>query len=363
MILLLSVSAILFLATLLFMQQPQFGSRPSGERLERIKRSPHYKDGTFQNLSHTPAFSNGASYFSVMKKFLFSRNPDGTPTATIPSQKTDLLNLDPKKDILVWFGHSSYFLQLDGKKFLVDPVFSGNASPLSFTTKSFKGSNNYTAEEMPMVDYLLITHDHYDHLDHKTILKLKAKAGKVITGLGVGAHFEHWGYADEKVVELDWFETLVLDSTITLHSAPARHFSGRGFKRNTSLWASFVIITPNNRVYIGGDSGYDDHFKKLGDQFGPFDLVILENGQYDDSWKYIHMTPEEVVQAARDLKARQLFPVHWGKFALGNHSWKEPIERVEKEAKKKRMPLLHPMIGEAVVLKDHAERVKWWENL
>ena len=254
-------------------------------------------------------------------------------------------------------------MQLDGKKILVDPVLSGSASPVKFTTRSFKGSDVYNAEAIPAIDYLFITHDHWDHLDYDTIMKLKPKIKRIITGLGVGEHFEHWGFDKNMIIEKDWNEEVRLDDGFIVNTAPARHFSGRGFKRNGSLWMSFVLQTPSMKIYIGGDSGYDDHFAAIGKKFGPFDLAILENGQYDKNWKYIHMLPEEVVQAAQDLRARRLLPVHWSKFSLSVHAWDEPMIRVVKEAGRKNVAVLHPMIGEVIYLKENTQTTAWWETV
>jgi L-ascorbate metabolism protein UlaG (beta-lactamase superfamily) len=271
--------------------------------------------------------------------------------------------LDSEKDLLVWFGHSSYYMQVDRKKILVDPVLSGSASPIKFTTRSFRGSDVYTAEEIPIIDYLFITHDHWDHLDYDTLRKLKPKVKSIITGLGVGEHLEYWGYDKNIIIEKDWNEEIKLDNNFSVITAPTRHFSGRTFKRNSSLWMSFVLITPDMKIYIGGDSGYDDHFALIGKQYGPFDLAILENGQYDKNWKYIHMMPEEVVQAAQDLRAKKLFPVHWSKFSLSIHSWDDPIIRVVKEAQRKGVDVLHPMIGETIYFKENIQTTAWWEKV
>ncbi len=347
----------------IFMQQPVFGRAPSGARLERILRSPILRVGSFQNLSDTPALTDGATYFSVIRRFFFGKGERSYPSKTLPSVKTDLKSLNKDEDVLVWFGHSSYFMQLGGRAILVDPVFSGHASPFSFTTKSFRGTDIYTTDDMPEIDYLFITHDHYDHLDHKTVLALRPRVKQVITSLGVGAHLEYWGYDKSSILEMDWNEQAIPEPGFTVHSAPARHFSGRKFKRNQTIWSSFVLTTPVRRIYIGGDSGYDGHFKTIGDRFGPFDLVILEDGQYNQSWKYIHMLPAEVVQAAIDLKTKKLFPVHWGKFALGLHNWDEPIVEVVKESRNRNMPLIHPMIGEAVKLSAMSEGEEWWSSI
>ncbi|GAC1706341.1 MAG: hypothetical protein NVS9B7_15170 [Flavisolibacter sp.] len=263
---------------------------------------------------------------------------------------------------MVWFGHSSYFLQLDSKKILVDPIFSGSASPLKFTTRSFKGTDVYTAEEMPDIDLLILSHDHWDHLDYDTLQKLKPKIKRIITGLGVGTHLERWGFNSKIIEEMDWHQSLRLEDSIMVYALPARHFSGRAFKRDGSLWMSFVLCTPTLRIYIGGDSGYDDHFRAIGMKYGPFDLAVLENGQYNHYWKYIHMFPEDVVKAAMDLGAKKIIPVHWAKFSLSLHAWDEPIKRIVQEAKKKKVNLIHPMIGESVNLKKEENFSKWWED-
>lgn len=352
---------ILTSATIIYMQKATFGKTPSGARLERIKQSPNYRDGKFQNLSHTPDLAEGVSYYRVMKDFFFDKDKRNTPKDIIPTQKTDLHSLPADTNVLVWFGHSSYYIQIDGKRILVDPVLSGSASPVSFTTKSFKGSDAYTVEDFPPIDYLFITHDHYDHLDYETIMKLKPKVGKIIMGLGVGEHFEHWGFDTSAIVERDWHETVMLDSGFTVHTTPGRHFSGRGFKRNQSLWMSYVLQTPSMKIFLGGDSGYDTHFEAIGKQHGPFDFVLLECGQYHPYWKYIHMMPEEVVQAAIDLKAKTLMPVHWSKFSLALHAWDEPIKLALAEGKKKNVPMVTPMIGQIVNLHGSNQHHPWWE--
>lgn len=358
-----AVVLILFIsiAVYAFMHQPSFGKLPSGKRLEKIKNSPHYREGSFQNIHHTPTLEEGQSYTKVMKEFFFDKDKRNIPKSALPSQKTDLLSLDPDKNILVWFGHSSYFMQIDGKKILVDPVFSGNASPVSFTTKSFAGTDVYIPEEFPPIDYLFISHDHWDHLDYTTVTKLKIK--KIVTGLGTGAHFERWGFDTEMVIEKDWNEEARLDEGFYLHTFPARHFSGRGFSRNQSIWVSFVLITPHMKIFIGGDSGYDTHFSEIGKAYGPFDLAILECGQYNRYWKYIHMMPEETAQAAVELNAKVLLPVHWAKFSLGLHAWDEPIIRVTKASAERNQPVIHPMIGECVNLNAPVASLRWWEGI
>lgn len=363
MVLAFSLLIILVLAVYLFMQRPAFGAIAAGQRREKIKKSVHWRDGSFQNLHHTPTMAEGVSFFKVLKEFIFDKSKRLAPSREIPGRRTDLFAVPHDQNILVWFGHSSYYMQVDGKKILVDPVFSGNASPLSFTTKSYPGTDRYAPDDIPDLDYLFISHDHWDHLDYPTILALKPRIKKIITGLGTGAHFERWGFDKTRIIEKDWNESIELDPGFSVKTLPARHFSGRGFKRNQSLWISFALTTPTKKIYLGGDSGYDTHFAEIGQAHGPFDLAILECGQYNRNWKYIHMMPEQTAQAAIDLRAKKLLPVHWAKFSLGQHAWDEPIKRVVSESEKKQLPLIHPMIGEEVNLDDPAPSLRWWEEI
>jgi L-ascorbate metabolism protein UlaG (beta-lactamase superfamily) len=347
------------------MHQPQFGKAPGGKRLNQLQQSPNYKDGKFKNIHFTPMVSEGYSMAGVMYNFIFKKHPHTRPIDNIPSVKTNLKNLPITENVLVWFGHSSYFIQLNGKRFLIDPVFSGNASPIPNSNKSFKGTDIYSAEDMPEIDFLLITHDHYDHLDYRTIMKLKPKIRQIICGLGVGAHFEYWKLEPTKIIEKDWNDRVIISDNFTLDTASARHFSGRGFTRNNTLWLSFVLQTPNLKLYLGGDSGYDTHFAEIGKKFGGFDLAILENGQYNLAWQAIHMLPDETLKAAKDLGAKRVLPVHSSKFKLANHPWDEPLKTLnELNEKEYHLPLLTPKIGEVVYLNDSNQTfTKWWENI
>lgn len=364
MLILLSIVILLFLFGFFFMKQTKFGKLPSGERLEIIKKSPNYKDGIFQNLSPTPSLEKGSSMLGVLFEFLFKKVENKKPQSTIPSVKTDIKSLNSNEDILIWFGHSSYYFQLNGKRFLVDPVFSGKISPVSASSQAFKGTDTYSVEDFPEIDYLLITHDHYDHLDYETIIKLKDKVKIVICGLGVGEHLEYWNYNTSKIIEKDWYDSVELDNQMKITLTPARHFSGRTFKRNTSLWTSFVLESPDYKMFIGGDSGYDFHFKEIGEKFGGFDLAILENGQYNEKWRYIHTLPEEIHTIVTELKAKRFFPVHSAKFTLALHSWKEPLEKVYELNKYSDIPMITPKIGEIFRLKDNTQTFsKWWESV
>lgn len=361
MIIFLGIVLLLALGVFLFLQHPKFGKAPNGERLARIQLSPNFKNGKFENFSFTPSLSEGYTYAGIIYDQFFKNHPNREPKANIPSTKTNLLQLDPEENILVWFGHSSYFIQIEGKKFLVDPVLSGNASPVPGSVKAFMGTDQYSVSDFPEIDFLLISHDHYDHLDYTTIVALRDKVKTVICGLGVGSHFEHWGYSPKIIIEKDWKETMELDG-LKIHTAKARHFSGRSFSRNNTLWLSYVLETPKRKIYVGGDSGYESHLTEIGNIHGPFDLAILDNGQYNVAWKEIHFMPEEVVKAAIDLKAKRLMPVHSGKFTLAMHPWNEPLEKVYQYSSQHNLPLVTPIIGEKVLLDEETQTFKIWWN-
>jgi len=364
MITLIFLAIVLGIATILYMQQPQFGQVASGKRLERIKQSKNYHENAFVNLSHTPPLTEGYSMTGVMWDFFFKSIPDKKPSKTIPYIQTNLKTLPADSNIVVWFGHSSYYMQLNGLKILVDPVFSGNASPLPGTTRAFDGSNTYGVNDFPQIDYLLISHDHYDHLDYETIRALRDKVKKVICGLGVGAHFERWGYAPESISEHDWNETISINPGFKIHTLPARHFSGRTFKRNNTLWMAYLLETPDKKIFVGGDGGYDTHFTEIGKRFGSIDLAILENGQYNQAWHAIHCLPEEVAQAGKDLNAKRIMPVHSGKFSLALHSWDEPLNEISRFSKLQNIPLVTPVIGEVVWMDNEKQVFKeWWKDV
>ena len=344
------IAAIVLLAVVLFMKQPSFGRLPQGERLERIKHSPNYRDGEFKNQHETVLMTSNGGRAKAILNFLFKKDDNLRPTQEIPVIKTDLRKIDPEKNAIVWFGHSSYLMQIDRKRILVDPVFCV-ASPVSFVNKPFKGTDAYKPEDMPDIDYLVVTHDHWDHLDYQTIMQLKERVRKVICPLGVGEHFEYWGFEKDRIVELDWSEDGTLDTGFNIHCLPARHFSGRGLKANQSLWASFLLESPSLKIYIGGDGGYDTHFADIGKRFRDIDLAILENGQYNEGWKYIHLMPQYMEQAVKDLNPKKVLTVHHLKYALAKHPWDEPTKNALKMKKDLDCEVLIPQIGEVVELK------------
>lgn len=352
------IAGMLVLASFVVLNLPVFGDVPGGDRLARIKKLSNYKDGALVNLSPTPMKPDDVSYWDIIKGML-RKNPNRTPSKPLPHVAPDFRRSEQTK--VIWFGHSSYLIQTGGLNILVDPVFSARTSPFSFLgTKNYAGSDFIRLEDIPDPDIVLITHDHYDHLDYPSILKLKERTKHFVTSLGVGTHLERWGVEPAKIVELAWGERSPALGGLVFTALPARHFTGRGFKRNLTLWSAFVLQTSRHRLYLGGDSGYDTHFKQAGAQYGPFDLAILECGQYNAYWPLIHMFPEQTVQAAADLNAKALLPVHWGKFTLAMHDWNEPVKRAVKRAKEINFNITTPQLGESVVLDETYPDKEWW---
>ncbi len=332
--------------------QPCFGRNPRGTRLERVKKSPFYKDGEFQNEEPTLLMTGKHSYLTSMRDMLTGRKKSKRlipKEGEVPVVKSDLKHLPKDKDMYVWFGHSSFLLQLCGKTILVDPVFISFSPVSSIMGKVFPGTDIYKPEDMPdIIDYLIVSHDHYDHLDHKTVVALKDRVSKVICPLGVGENFEHWGYAKEQIIELDCNEEY-RDGFI-FHCLPTRHFSGRTLKRNKTQRASLLIESPMRKVFYSGDGGYGERYKRFGSQFSDIDLAILENGQYDVNWCNIHTMPEFLGKEVSELHPKRFVTVHHSKVALANHAWDEPRENERKAAEESGIPLIICSIGEIVEL-------------
>ncbi|MCU0120528.1 MBL fold metallo-hydrolase [Pseudomonas sp. B2M1-30] len=340
-----------------------FGKLPDGERLSRIEASPNYREGEFKYITPTSMFTGEASVTEWIKEMIFGPREGVRPSHALPMVKTNLKAIDRNKDVVVWLGHSSFYLQIDGKRILVDPVFSSHTSPISFIYKAFKGSYPYSAADMPELDALVVSHDHWDHLDYDTVMALKDKVKAVVTPLGVGSHFEYWGYDIAKIHEADWYQDVRLDPEFAILVTPARHFSGRGLKSNQTLWGGFVFETPHRKVFYSGDGGYGPHFAEVGQRFKDIDLAIVENGQYDPRWAQMHMMPEESLQAGLDVGAKALLPVHAGRFALASHNWDDPYNRIAAASEGKPIRLLTPEIGEVVDFSRLQKAfTKWWEE-
>lgn len=316
-----------------------------------MAQSAKYYKGKFFNQVPTPMNPEDSSMWDALWQLLRgipNRRPDQpVPTKTF---KKSFLDQKKNKNRFIWFGHSSFLLLIDDIRILVDPVFSKSASPVPFIgPKPFAYSNPFTADQFTEIDVVLISHDHFDHLDKSTIQKIHQKVQLFLTPLGVGKYLKKWGVSPEKVHELDWSMEHSFNGNIKFIAQSGRHFSGRGmWNRMSTLWCSWIIETGEQKIFYSGDSGYGPHYKEIGEKYGPFDLAFLECGQYNENWPLIHMMPEETVQAAIDTQSRTFVPVHWGKFAISLHAWEEPLTRVKKEAESKNQNILLPGFGEII---------------
>ena len=338
------------------------GTKPSGERLERVKESPQYVDGSFAN--RLPAISDGMS-FSVLIDYFFNGSPHRTPKQTIPVvERTRNDFVEHPADLRVtWFGHSSLLVEVEGVRILTDPVWSDYAAPNSlFGSKRFHPLP-IALEDLPPLDAVVISHDHYDHLDIKTIKGLANQVPTFIVPLGVGAHLEYWDIAPERIIELDWWEQTNIKG-VDIVCTPARHFSGRFLNdRNATLWGSWAFIGKERRAYFSGDGALFPGFKEIGDRLGPFDIAMMEIGAYNSAWADVHMGPEQAIQATQMVRANMMLPVHWGTFNLASHGWTEPAERVIAAAKKANIPLALPRPGESIIPDKPLPVEQWWPSL
>ena len=346
LLIILAVLIVLAIVTVGILHHPAFGRRMSKECKARIEASPNYRDGMFQNEIPTPQFTGDKSMMSTLWEFLTDSKRGRAPEEAIPAVKNDLKAIPTDQDWLVWFGHSSYLFCLDGKRYLVDPLLKMEF-PVTVMMRPFKGTDIYTPDDMPEIDVLIITHEHWDHLDYATLRDIKEKVKQVVCPLGVGEYLEYWGYNKSIITEMDWNESFC-QSSLKITCLPTRHFSNRLFKRNQTIWASFMVEAAGRKVYIGGDGGYDQRFKKIHEQYGSVDLALMENGQYNKDWANIHLMPEDLEKAILDLQAKTVFTVHHDKFALSKHSWTEPDSVAHVIAEKHGITLLDQGIGKVV---------------
>ncbi|MBT3647807.1 MAG: MBL fold metallo-hydrolase [Flavobacteriales bacterium] len=340
---------------------PQFGKTPSGKYLESLKSSPQHNGSIFKNYGEVSLDMKAGQVWKMLKPY-WNKPKDATPQKPIEIRDLDptVIDSDDSSAHLTWFGHSAFLLEMEGKVILLDPMFGPAAAPFEFQVQRFEQKLPLEVEAFPQIDYVIYSHDHYDHLDYPTILKLKDRVGHFYVPLGLKSHLLHWGVEDSKITELDWWDELEIDG-ITLTCTPAQHFSGRGVTdRSKTLWASWVLKGKQNSIYFSGDSGYFGEFKKIGEKYGPFDIALMECGQYNELWHAIHMMPEETAQAGIDVQAKAIMPIHWGMFDLSLHSWTEPVERVSVAAAKLNLPLVTPVIGERFDIQNLLVSNQWW---
>ena len=324
---------------------PQFGASPSGNHLEKIKRSQNYAENRFVNLIPTSMDMGPKDILQTMKEWM-SGGDNRIPTKELPSQfETAQNNAQDSLTKFVWYGHSAFLMEIDGKFILLDPMLGSSASPVPFMTKRFAYTNPIDIDQINHVDAIILSHDHYDHLDYPSIMKLKDKVNHFYTPLGVGSHLKRWGVDETKITELDWWEPAALEH-LQIIATPARHFSGRGLSdRNKTQWASWIVRGKHENIYFSGDSGYGPHFKEIGDKYGPFDFAMMECGQYNKKWEAIHMMPEQTIQASLDVRAKRMMPIHWSAFNLSLHAWTDPVVRAVKAAKVHEVDIITPIIG------------------
>lgn len=366
---LLGIILILTVVVVFFVNlSPQFGARPDDENMQRIKTSPQYRNGKFSNITKGNDQYTFSDYLDMFSKMVKNR-PGATPfNRTLPRYKgvsgTNKHRVDSLTNI-TWLGHSALYLKIDGLNILIDPMLGETYGPLTFMNRGqrFVNSKPIKPGDFSKIDAILISHDHYDHLDYNTIKQLQGKVEHYFVPLGVAAHLISWGIDKNLITELDWWEEVQFKK-ITFVATPSQHFSGRGLTDQFStLWMSWVIIGRNEKIYFSGDSGYFDGFKQIGDKYGPFDLTMIECGQYSDMWPNQHIFPEQTAQAHLDLKGKILMPIHWGAFLMSpSHDWDEPIERLSKKTEELNIELTTPMIGQSITMNMDYPSLKWWKN-
>jgi L-ascorbate metabolism protein UlaG (beta-lactamase superfamily) len=343
-----------------------FGGKIAGRRLERFKASSRYGDGVFHNtLPAAPGLKKGTA-IPTMKEYLCG-SQQRTPPAPLPSVSPLQSWAAPAQTGFraTWLGHSTVLLEIDGARVLTDPVWGERASPLAFAGPKRFQPVPVSISALPPLDAVIISHDHYDHLDHPTILELARLGVPFFTSLGVGAHLEAWGVPAERITELDWWESVELPGAarrgLTITAAPSQHFSGRGLgSRNTTLWSSFVVRGPTHAAFFSGDTGLTPEYAAIRDRLGPFDLVMLEVGAFHPAWGDIHLGPEHALEALVLLGGGAFLPVHWGTFNLAMHAWDDPAETLVRLAPGSGAHLVMPRLGEAVEPSRVERVVPWW---
>lgn len=359
LIVIIAVSAFLFIKF-----YPTFGGKQTEARRLQFEALPHYENGVFVNQVPTSVMEINVKNFVGFFKEQFTNKELREPKAKLQAEKLDSLDIVNNLETrLTWFGHSALLLEMEGAKIFIDPMLGESPAPHPLLGKARFAGLPIEIEQLPELDAVVISHDHYDHLDYTSIQKLKAKVKKFYVPLGVDAHLLAWGVSPDAIESLDWWDETSING-IKLVFAPSRHFSGRGLgDRDATLWGSWAFIGEKEKIYFSGDGGYGPHFKEIGEKYGPFDFAMMECGQYDKRWSDIHMMPEESVQGGVDVGAKVVMPIHWGAFVLAFHDWRDPVQRAIAKADELNIPIITPKIGEPFAIKDlNKEFPHWWER-
>lgn len=339
---------------------PTFSRKPSKkDKMDYFKRASNYKKSKFHNDSSFSVVSRAKE----KNKFISSKN--AKPKDKIPVKMPDVKNKLNKNDLTITLlGHSTSIIRMGDVNILIDPIFSMYASPIPFIGPKRFSDIPIKINELSHIDIVIITHDHYDHLDYNTIKKIDYKVDKYIVPLGIENHLKRWKVSNEKIINLSWWEEVKVKN-ITIGCTPARHFSGRSIDDSyNTLWTSWILKNDYYKIFESGDTGYGNHFKEIKEKYGDFDVAMLDSGQYDKKWPMVHMNPKESVAASKELNAKYVIPIHYGAFKLANHPWDEPLESFVLNAEKENVNYLTPMLGETIDLSNAGKyKEKWWRNI
>ena len=337
-----------------------FGASPTKkDKEDYAKRSKIFKDGKFQNTGNFMTMSKWQDPYKDR-----TDNKGRVPTDNVPIKKYKYKENNTSDVFITWFGHSSVLIQMHNMNILVDPIFDNVTSPVSFIGPKRYSKSPLKTKDLPKIDIVLLTHDHYDHVSYKTLTSIDNKVDKYLVPLGIDKDLEKFGINETKIENMAWWEEKNINGLL-IACTPSRHFSGRYiFDSNDTLWSSWILKDDNNMIFDSGDGGYGDHFKEINEKYGSPTLAILDGSQYNEAWHDVHMFPEEAGQASIDLNAKITFLDHYGAYSLSDHSWDDPVNRFTTYAKEKNIEYMTPLIGETVNIKDYKEYQKeWWKNI